>query len=111
MDVYCSDEFTVWFQELEEAHKDSVGVAVLKLEARGIDLGYPVSSAIQNCKYAFRELRIKSHGHALRVIYAFDPARDAYLILGGDKTGVKQRQFYDQLISRCEQIWAEYLSA
>ena len=43
----------------------------------------------------------------LRVFYAFDPKRQAVLILGGDKTG--DDRFYETMIPRCERIWKEYL--
>jgi hypothetical protein len=41
------------------------------------------------------------------VLYAFDQARDAVLIIGGDKTG--RKRFYDELIPRAEKIWHEYV--
>jgi hypothetical protein len=34
-----------------------------------------------------RELRIQHRAHPYRVLYLFDPRRDALLLLGGDKTG------------------------
>ena len=43
----------------------------------------------------------------LRIIYAFDPARDAVLIIGGDKAGDKR--FYEWIIPRAEAIWEQYL--
>jgi hypothetical protein len=54
-----------------------------------------------------RELRIQSLGRPLRVIYAFDPLRQAVLILGGDKTG--DDRFYERMIPRSEKIWERYL--
>ena len=56
-----------------------------------------------------RELRIKSSGHALRIFYAFDPRRDAVLIIGGDKTGQNNRPFYASLLRQADRIWKEYL--
>lgn len=109
-DVFYSDEFGIWFKVLEEKHKDSVAVAVDKLEVKGVDLGYPESSQVKGTKYPLRELRIKSHGHVIRVIYIFDMKRDAYLILGGDKTGKNKKRFYKQLIAQGEKILKEYLA-
>jgi hypothetical protein len=42
------------------------------------------------------------------VFYAFDPERNAVLLLGGDKTG--RNRFYDELIPVVEKIWEEYLA-
>ncbi len=50
-----------------------------------------------------RELRIQSRGRPLRVFYAFDPLRQAVLLLGGDKTG--DNRFYVSMIPRVEAIW------
>jgi hypothetical protein len=41
------------------------------------------------------------------VFYAFDPARQAVLLIGGDKTG--DDRFYERMIPLSERIWAEYL--
>ena len=46
-----------------------------------------MGSALKGGGYAFRELRPKRGYSPLRVVYAFDPRRDAVLIIGGDKGG------------------------
>ncbi|HYU34882.1 MAG TPA: type II toxin-antitoxin system RelE/ParE family toxin [Thermoanaerobaculia bacterium] len=43
----------------------------------------------------------------MRIVYAFDPKRQAILILGGDKTG--DDRFYERMIPRAEDIWESYL--
>lgn len=77
------------------------------LEAKGTTLGFPYSSAIEGSKYPLRELRIQSGGKPLRVFYAFDPLRQAVLLLGGDKTG--DNRFYLTMLPRSEVIWEAYL--
>ncbi len=67
----------------------------------------PWSSAISS-RFALRELRVQSGGRPLRVLYAFDPQRDAVLILGGDKTGADR--WYVANVPRAEKIWEQYLS-
>ena len=42
------------------------------------------------------------------MVYAFDTARDACLIIGGDKTG--DPRFYQRTVSNTERIWLEYSS-
>jgi hypothetical protein len=54
-----------------------------------------------------RELRIQSAGRPLRVLYVFDPKRQAVLLIGGDKTG--NDRFYQEMIPRAESIWEAYL--
>jgi hypothetical protein len=47
-------------------------------------------------------------GHSpLRILYAFDPRRQAVLLLGGSKAGNKR--FYPALIRRAETTWEQYL--
>lgn len=101
------DSFRDWYHSLDEAMLDDVTEAVDFLEAMGVELGFPMSSAIKGSKYALRELRIQSHGHPLRVFYAFDPLRQAILLLGGDKTGDKR--FYERMIRTSEALWREYM--
>jgi len=88
VNVIVTDEFGVWYQEeLDEHQQDSVTTCVDMLEQEGVNLRYPHCSSIKGSRYALRELRIRSSGRYLRVFYAFDPTRNAVLLLGGDKTG------------------------
>jgi hypothetical protein len=60
-------------------------------------------SSIANLK----ELRVQHAGHPYRILFAFDPRRNAYLILGGDKTG--DANWYVDAIRRAEAIYARHL--
>lgn len=44
----------------------------------------------------------------MRILYAFDPKRQAVLLLGGDKTG--NDRFYEEMVPGAEKLWSEYLS-
>jgi hypothetical protein len=57
---------------------------------------------------SLRELRVQHEGRPYRVLYAFDPARKAVLLLGGDKGG--DDRFYEQAIPRAEALWERYLA-
>jgi hypothetical protein len=106
-EVIACDEFTDWYQSLDDADSAAVYEAVGWLEACGVALGYPRSSAIRGSRYALRELRIQSQGRPLRVLYAFDPDRQAVLLLGADKTG--DDRFYKWAVPQAEQRWEDYL--
>lgn len=75
---------------------------------RGVALGTPYSSAIKGSRYPLRELRVQSGGHPIRILYAFDPKRQAVLLLGGDKTG--DDRFYKTHAPKAEGIWETYLA-
>lgn len=105
--VIGTDDFAAWFAALDAAGREDVATAIDLLEARGLALGFPRSSAIKGASFALRELRIQSMGRPLRVFYAFDPDRQAAVLIGGDKTG--DARFYERMIPLAERIWKEYL--
>jgi hypothetical protein len=106
-EVVGSDEFSEWFDSLDDADTDAVARVVDMLEMQGPTLPFPYSSSIKGSRLALRELRIQSGGNPLRVFYAFDPVRRAVLLIGGDKTGDKR--FYERSVPVAERIFAEYL--
>ena len=107
MEVIATDEFMEWYMSLPEKEHDGVYAVVSLLEKLGTSLLFPYSSEIKGSRYSLRELRKKSGRHQLRVLYAFDPQRDAVLLVGGDKTG--DDRFYETYVPRAERIWARYV--
>jgi hypothetical protein len=53
-----------------------------------------------------RELRIQHVGHPYRILYAFDPIRQAILLVGGDKTG--DNRWYEKAIRLADKLFSEY---
>lgn len=107
-EVVTTDEFLVWYEALDERHKDEIDYLIGLLEEKGVTLRYPYSSAIEGIDEAFRELRGTVGKAEPRVIYAFDPRREAVLLIGGDKAGDKR--FYDWIVPKAQAIWAQYLT-
>jgi hypothetical protein len=56
-----------------------------------------------------RELRIQSGGRPMRIFYAFDPRRNAILLIGGDKTG--DGRFYEKFIPVADRLYDDHLEA
>jgi hypothetical protein len=107
-EVLFTGELEAWWISLTESEQDAVDRVVRMLATLGIDLPFPYSSGIKTSAYAhMRELRIKHQGHQLGVLYAFDPARNAVLLIGGDKTG--NDRWYEIFMPRADRIYAEYL--
>lgn len=102
-----TDEFEEWWNTLEEDEKDDVETVVEYLAVKGLALGMPHCSSLKGSEYPLRELRPRAGASPIRVIYAYDPKRDAVLILGGDKSNDKK--FYERMIEKCEAIWRAYL--
>ncbi|CAK0602435.1 Uncharacterized protein conserved in bacteria [Burkholderia pseudomallei] len=58
-----------------------------------------------------KELRFSWDNGVWRVAFAFDPKRQAILLVGGDKGGADQRRFYKRLIAVADARFDEHLSA
>ena len=54
-----------------------------------------------------KELRGKADEGYLRVLYAFDPARTAILLIGGDKTG--DLKWYEKFVPIADDLFDEHL--
>lgn len=54
-----------------------------------------------------RELRTQHRGHPFRTLYAFDPMRNAILLIGGDKTG--NDRWYGINIPIADRLYDEHL--
>ncbi|MDJ0681480.1 MAG: type II toxin-antitoxin system RelE/ParE family toxin [Xenococcaceae cyanobacterium MO_167.B52] len=44
-----------------------------------------------------------------RVAFAFDPKRQAILLVAGDKSGINQKRFYRRLINIADRRFKNYL--
>ncbi len=108
VEIVVTDEFKDWYEALESSDQDDVRRVVNLLEHQGVALGEPYSSAIRGSKHALRELRIQSKGRPIRIFYAFDPLRQAVLLIAGDKTG--DARFYDVYVPKAEKLWEEYVA-
>jgi hypothetical protein len=107
-EIEYTDEFNEWWETLSEKQKDDVFRSVGMLEQEGPALNYPYSSKINGSRHSnMRELRTQSGGGPLRTFYAFDPRRNAILLIGGDKTG--DDRFYQVMVPRADKIYDDYL--
>jgi hypothetical protein len=86
-EVEVTDEFVDWWEELSIDQQVALADRVELLAQRGPDLGRPVVDRIHTSRHHnMKELRAASDGE-LRVLFMFDPRRQAILLLGGDKAG------------------------
>lgn len=107
-EVVYTDQFGDWFQALQEEQQDAVIARVELLEAEGPALGRPTVDTIEGSRHPnMKELRV-SKGGAIRILFAFDPSRQAVLLLGGDKSG-RWNAWYVEAIPRADDLFDEYL--
>jgi hypothetical protein len=103
-------QFREEFAELPSAVRIAL-VALLKpLEEYGPLLGRPDVDTLKDSKFAnMKELRFQAAYGVWRVAFAFDPLRNAILLVGADKAGVSERQFYRRLIDKADRRFQEHL--
>lgn len=78
----------------------------------GPHLGRPYVDTLKGSKYAnMKELRFRAEDGVWRVAFAFDIKRQAILLVGGDKSGVSQSNFYKHLIEIAERRFDQHQSA
>lgn len=98
--ILFHDDFAAEFSALAESLQDELLAHALLLRDFGPGLGRPTVDTLKGSKHAnMKELRFGWTGGVWRVAFAFDPARQAILLVGGDKAGADQRRFYKRLIA------------
>jgi hypothetical protein len=71
-------------------------------------LRFPYSSGIEGSAYSqMRELRIQHQGRPYRVLYAFDPERNALRLIGGAKTG--NDRWYEIFVPIADRLYRKRL--
>ena len=90
-DVVFDADFETWFFGLDEAVQDAILASLPLLRERGPQLGRPHVDTVKGSAFAkMKELRLKVHGEPWRILFAFDTARAAILLVGGNKGGDKR---------------------
>ena len=80
------------------------------LEEFGPQLGRPHADTLNGSDYAnMKELRFKADGGVWRVAFAFDPQRNAILLVAGDKSGTSSKRFYKRLIEKADMRYKAHL--
>ena len=78
----------------------------------GPNLGRPTVDTLKGTSHAnMKEMRFNWMGEVWRVAFAFDPQRQAVLLVGGDKGGADQKRFYKRLITVADNRYSEHLAA
>ena len=78
----------------------------------GPNLGRPTVDTLKGSRHTnMKELRFSWSGQVWRVAFAFDPQRQAILLVGGDKGGADQRRFYKRLIQVADERYDEHVGS
>jgi hypothetical protein len=100
--------FRDWLYEQSEDVQDSILAGLGLLKQEGPLLGRPYVDTLQGSQYPnLKELRVQHAGEPWRILFAFDPIRQAIVLVGGNKTGDKR--WYKKNIPIAEQRFTEHL--
>ena len=57
-----------------------------------------------------KKLRFKTKDGVWRVAFAYDPKRQALLLIAGNKSGISETRFYRELIRKADEQFSNYLA-
>jgi hypothetical protein len=103
--------FEIEFFALAPEVQDELLAKTLLLQVDGPSLRRPHVDTLNGSRYAnMKEIRFDAADGVWRVAFAFDPKRNAILLVAGDKSGGSQKQFYKQLIAKADLRFEEHLN-
>ncbi|PHJ69127.1 toxin-antitoxin system, toxin component, RelE family protein [Nostoc linckia z18] len=109
--VKFHDDFEPEFDDLPEEVQDELFAQAVSLEEFGPQLGRPKVDTLKGSKHPnMKELRFKAADGVWRVAFAFDPKRNAILLVAGDKSGGSESHFYKQLINKADARFTAHLA-
>ena len=110
--VLFHDEFDAEFEAFSEDVQDNLLAAAKAVQIAGPKAGRPHVDTLDGSKHAnMKELRFTAHGgrEVWRALFAFGPAREAIVLVAGDKQGSSGRLFYRRLIKVADERFDSHL--
>lgn len=108
--VLLVDEFKAEFDVLAPAVQNELAARARALEQFGPNLGRPMVDTFKGSRHMnMKELRFRAAKGVWRVAFAFDPRRQAILLVAGDKSGTDADRFYSLLIRRADARFDAFL--
>lgn len=109
--VLLHDEFSKEFDALSPVVQDELLAMMGLLKQFGPSLGRPRVDTLKGSRHAnMKELRFEADNGVWRVAFAFDPRRDAVVLVGGNKSGGGEKRFYRQLLKKADKRFDDYLA-
>jgi hypothetical protein len=108
--VLLADEFEPEFFALPQPVQDVTLAMTRLLQQFGPQLGRPRVDTLKDSRHAnMKELRFDAADGVWRIAFAFDPKRNAILLVAGDKSGGSEKRFYRELIRKADDRFDAHL--
>ena len=108
--VLYHPDFLAEVAEFPTQAQDELAALIRLLQQAGPQLKRPRCDTLNGSKHAnMKELRFDAAGGVWRVAFAFDPGRQAVLLVGGDKSGISAKKFYKALIRKADRRFDDWL--
>jgi hypothetical protein len=108
--VLLHPDFDEELLTLAPAVQRELAAMVILLAEFGPHLKRPRCDTLNGSKHAnMKELRFDADDGVWRVAFAFDPDRQAVLLVAGDKSGMSQKKFYKALLRTADKRFDEWL--
>lgn len=109
--VIFEEQFEAEFNALPKPVQDELLARAKVLEQYGPSLGRPTVDTLKASRYPnMKELRFNADRGVWRVAFAFDPKRQAILLVCGDKATVDEKKFYKQLIEKADERFDRHVA-
>ena len=110
-EVEFHSDFDPEFAGLPDDVRSELLAHALLLEQFDPQLGRPPVDTLKGSRHAnMKELRFDAADGVWRVAFAFDPKRNAVLLVAGDESGGGEKRFYRQLIAKADERFDDHLS-
>lgn len=101
--IQFDDLFFIEATSFEATVRAELAACLILLREFGPALKRPHCDTLKGSRHAnMKELRFNADDGVWRVAFAFDPKRNAILLVAGDKSGVSEKRFYKQLIATAD---------
>lgn len=91
--------------------KEKFAEIAVALETLGPKLGRPLVDTLKGSRHSnMKEIRFSEGGGVWRFAFAFDPERNAVILIGADKRGRDQNRFYKQFLREADLRFDDWLA-
>jgi len=110
--VQLHDEFAEEFRSWRHDVQKAAATSIATLQLLGPTLARPHADTLKASRHGnMKELRFSVGDGEWRIAFAFDPGRQAILLVGASKSGVVSDRFYRRLIATADKRLDVHLAA